>query len=930
VKKIGFKLILLTILLSMLVAFKFIGAKEIDILPTVSKGLDNYPIMSNYKNGILYNVMYPYKSKISSLTGDSYTNYSADEIVEIYIMNYIEFSNISYQIINPIDGHIIKSSTISKSNISIKDEYIVAKILIPTMEKSEFPYILNITYNKKGGTTFNYYQHFYYDNNDIIDDINKITNDFHKATFNKDTNTINKLIKGSGTNKQDTFSQVNNLSSMNNIIWNFNKDIIKMNEPIIKITNINNMDNRYEVEMTYTIAVRHNHEFDYWDFTERYIFRGNNQASIDSFERVGTTKRDVFYNEENNFINMGSGSEKFILEQKQSNNKRFLSFVRNKQLWLFDKTNNRVLKIFGFDKLDSDYIVDNYNAHNIKIINLDNDGNITYSVYGYMNIQDNQGSNGVSLYQFNYINKENKNIGFIHLPYEFSELDYYLSDYMYVPESNQYMYLMLKGSLYKFDFINGDYTNIINSLPIDKKKIYISKDKKAMFWDTKKNKNKDVNGVIISENKINKLEIRDEKYNSTIIGSLKDYFIIAYYDLKQTIEELDGDVTYLYSKIQVLNSEGKVIKEYIPKKGNYYKNINLYEQGIKVSSVKVEKYLNSNARYSKVNIKLLKEEEFVINTLEEDNLYKIDRVKLPYGYDTVILNNKENNNIKNSNLNINDNDISTYNIKRINKTNKDIEFKDNNYREIYKVISKGKIIGLYDSISDALEYPNSIDFVIKALSNNKNKIVYKNKKIDYAMIKGIPVIPQKPELIRGCEVTSLTMLLNYYLPYRLDKLQLANEIGKDETPYKIIDGMINFGNAHEGFVGDMEKATNKGYGVYNEPIAKLAENYLPGNILNISGCNFEHVLYYVGIGKPVWVISPNIYKKVPKSSIQQWNTPSGIIEATYTEHSVLVVGFDDKYIYFNDPSKNKLTKKLISDFKAGWESIGRQAILIYE
>ncbi len=141
--------------------------------------------------------------------------------------------------------------------------------------------------------------------------------------------------------------------------------------------------------------------------------------------------------------------------------------------------------------------------------------------------------------------------------------------------------------------------------------------------------------------------------------------------------------------------------------------------------------------------------------------------------------------------------------------------------------------------------------------------------------------------------------------------------------------MVHFGNVHEGFVGDMYSVNKKGYAVYHEAIVELANKYMPGKVLNITGSELDHVLYYVGKGYPVWVISPNIYQKVPSTSIQQWLTPQGAIEMSYTQHSVLITGYDKDYIYFNDPSKNMVLKRRIEAFRAGWESFGNQAILVY-
>jgi uncharacterized protein YvpB len=193
-----------------------------------------------------------------------------------------------------------------------------------------------------------------------------------------------------------------------------------------------------------------------------------------------------------------------------------------------------------------------------------------------------------------------------------------------------------------------------------------------------------------------------------------------------------------------------------------------------------------------------------------------------------------------------------------------------------------------------------------------------------------PAINQFPELPRGCEVTSLAMLLQHAGVY-VDKNTLAEEIRKDATPYKVADGKIYFGNPHDGFVGDMYSFDNPGLGVYHEPIKDLAEKYLPGQIKDLTGSSFQELRIHLSDDRPVWVVTNTAYKKLPRESFQTWDTPSGKVDITYKEHSVLLTGYDDNYIYFNDPLTGEKNKKAsLKDFEEAWEEMGSQAITYHK
>ncbi|MGP7818373.1 C39 family peptidase [Niallia sp. 01092] len=189
-----------------------------------------------------------------------------------------------------------------------------------------------------------------------------------------------------------------------------------------------------------------------------------------------------------------------------------------------------------------------------------------------------------------------------------------------------------------------------------------------------------------------------------------------------------------------------------------------------------------------------------------------------------------------------------------------------------------------------------------------------------------PVIRQLPELPRGCEVTSLAMLLQY-AGIDVDKMTLAEEITKDSTPYKQINGKIYYGHPNNGFVGNMYSIKEPGFGVYHKPIAKLANNYLPNLIVDLTGSDFDKLKTHLSDNRPVWVITNTKYKKLSDNQFQTWITPNSTIKITKSEHSVLLTGYDDDYIYFNDPLTGKKNKKApIKDFQESWVQMGSQAI----
>ncbi|CZQ90392.1 C39 family peptidase [Trichococcus collinsii] len=187
----------------------------------------------------------------------------------------------------------------------------------------------------------------------------------------------------------------------------------------------------------------------------------------------------------------------------------------------------------------------------------------------------------------------------------------------------------------------------------------------------------------------------------------------------------------------------------------------------------------------------------------------------------------------------------------------------------------------------------------------------------------VPLLNQMdyPVLYNGCEVTSLTMILQYN---NVDVSKNDVAAWLPSVPIIYENGLR--GNPNDAFVGDIT-GYNSGFSVYHRPIAVLAANFVSSDrIKDITGSPFEAVIAALNQGYPVWTITSTSY--APVADMEVWQTPTGEVSISYSEHSVVVVGYDDNYFYVNDPygQKNQAVEK--SAFIASWEQFGSQAIYI--
>lgn len=235
----------------------------------------------------------------------------------------------------------------------------------------------------------------------------------------------------------------------------------------------------------------------------------------------------------------------------------------------------------------------------------------------------------------------------------------------------------------------------------------------------------------------------------------------------------------------------------------------------------------------------------------------------------------------------------------------------------------------FDTFGEAVAFAQDKPRVYMYYRRNNSMIWSNDDELPTAhRITGVETILQNPELPRGCEVTSLAMLLRYY-NVKVTKLELADKITKDTTEYRRSGSTVYAGNPYKGFVGDMSNANNFGFGVYHGPIYELLRYYKPAAGMDLTGCYFDSLFYLIRMDKPIWIITNATYKPLPSSEFETWVTPDGEISITRKEHSVLVTGYDENYIYFNDPLAGERAASR-TEFIEAWEQMGRQAVAVAE
>lgn len=190
------------------------------------------------------------------------------------------------------------------------------------------------------------------------------------------------------------------------------------------------------------------------------------------------------------------------------------------------------------------------------------------------------------------------------------------------------------------------------------------------------------------------------------------------------------------------------------------------------------------------------------------------------------------------------------------------------------------------------------------------------------MLLPVKHINQNPELPTGCEITSLTMVLNY-LGFDIDKITLAdNFLDKLETP----DGSF-----YDFFIGD-PKLPN-GMGCFAPAITNAANKYLKTTdselkASNISGSTLQAFFDELSDGNPIIIwTSSNLSMPVKYTPINL-NTNS-VFNWPNNEHCVVLIGYnlEKNIVYLADPLKDIIECDL-NVFSKSYEDYYKQAVVI--
>ena len=194
------------------------------------------------------------------------------------------------------------------------------------------------------------------------------------------------------------------------------------------------------------------------------------------------------------------------------------------------------------------------------------------------------------------------------------------------------------------------------------------------------------------------------------------------------------------------------------------------------------------------------------------------------------------------------------------------------------------------------------------------------------------IIEQYPELPTGCEITAMTMVLNYY-GYNVDKVTMAMDyMPKVQAEfYRSEDGRLIGPDLENYFVGDPTEET--GYICGTGAIVTAANAYLTDvgsdmTAVAMKNAQPEELYDLIDQGTPV-VIWCTINME-DRAETDGWYREDGTyMEWSTNDHGAVLIGYDEDTVTVADPIYSRITVSRVQ-FEKIFAERGGQCVILTE
>lgn len=467
-----------------------------------------------------------------------------------------EITGISTEV-RSIDGsRLIENSEVTgwKANGKSFSVSLTLKDLIDTNTQYSLTLILEL----EGEQKVYYYTTILWNDDVHISEILEFATDFHGKLYDKEVaKELTKYLEpNSKLTDNGTFHKVNIHSSFQQITWG-SLEPVQEDAASIRLTQISG--NVASLLMDFVVSTGEGKNKIYYNVEEYYRVRYTSERMyLLDYERTMTQIPDTTRMYANDKILLGITDENVDMMESADGNTVVFSDMG--QLLSYNAATNGLTVIFSFYDKDNADRRTLYDNHGIKILDVDEGGNVKFAVYGYMNRGRHEGETGIQI--ISYDNSLNTIEEEVYIPYSksYAVLKDEMEQLLY-RNRQQHVYFFLENGVYDVDLENRSAEQLVSIRQDDS--LQVSENHEIIVWqegdDINHSNQLNVRNLNTGEQTVIRAEDGEAIRPLGFMGEDIIYGVARESDIRT---ENSGQIFYPMYKVCISNSSGDNLKEY--------------------------------------------------------------------------------------------------------------------------------------------------------------------------------------------------------------------------------------------------------------------------------------------------------------------------------------------------------------------------------
>lgn len=366
---------------------------------TMEMGQATFPVVTVRFNGIEMNPMHGYRKEMkTNLMRESITPLMSGRKVALQIDRFGTEIDSIAFEVRSVDGERLIENTQVPEWEERDDGTLFATLELKDLIDMNQEYELIVLITPASGDTIRYYTRIISQEDYHVTDKLEFVKDFTTKTFDKEAAKSLTKYLESNSSGDNTNLGKVTIHSSFDQITYAGLPITAKTDPQITIREIDEQTGSFVTDFYVTTSDTEAENL--YHVQEYYRLRyTSDRIYLLDYER---TMDQVFQEDGNAYANnkIMLGITEDDVQMEESDDGNILAFVSGNRLFSYNTVDNKMAYLFGFYDKDNRDARTFYNMHRIKILDVSEGGNVTFLVYGYMNRGRHEGEVGISAFYY--------------------------------------------------------------------------------------------------------------------------------------------------------------------------------------------------------------------------------------------------------------------------------------------------------------------------------------------------------------------------------------------------------------------------------------------------------------------------------------------------------------------------------------------------